>query len=204
MRRHLASVLLLGLVTACSPDPTVIPATQAPVTAPTTNATSNGFARTLGGHCHARQVGNNPLLVLPDSACTPGAVNPAVTQANIKTTVCKSGWTNTVRPDRKITDALKKQGLIDYGLTGPLSTYEEDHLISLELGGSPSDPKNLWPEPNYPNGPSPTGYDHNPKDPVEFALRNAVCAKNPKITLAQAQAAIATDWTTARTRLGLR
>jgi len=25
------------------------------------------------------------------------------------------------------------------------SHYEEDHLISLELGGNPRDPKNLWP-----------------------------------------------------------
>jgi len=25
--------------------------------------------------------------------------------------------------------------------------YEEDHLISLENGGDPKDPKNLWPEP---------------------------------------------------------
>jgi hypothetical protein len=37
----------------------------------------------------------------------------------------------------------------DYGFTGSPSDYQEDHLISLELGGHPTDPRNLWPEP-YP------------------------------------------------------
>src|SRR3954447_16464956 len=32
---------------------------------------------------------------------------------------------------------------------GPSSAYQEDHLISLEIGGDPTDPRNLWPEP-YP------------------------------------------------------
>jgi hypothetical protein len=35
----------------------------------------------------------------------------------------------------------------EYGETGSPSAYEEDHLISLELGGAPRDPRNLWPEP---------------------------------------------------------
>jgi len=34
-----------------------------------------------------------------------------------------------------------------YGLGGALADYQEDHLISLELGGDPTDPRNLWPEP---------------------------------------------------------
>ena len=37
----------------------------------------------------------------------------------------------------------------EYGETGSPSDYQEDHLISLELGGNPTDPRNLWPEP-YP------------------------------------------------------
>ncbi len=41
--------------------------------------------------------GNNGQQ-LPDPACTPGTVNPAVSQANIADTICKSGWTSTVRP----------------------------------------------------------------------------------------------------------
>ena len=34
-----------------------------------------------------------------------------------------------------------------YRLSGSTTLYEEDHLISLELGGHPTDPRNLWPEP---------------------------------------------------------
>ena len=78
---------------------------------------------------------------------TPGALNPDVTQANIRSTICVSGWTATIRPPADYTDALKLKQMRQYGETGPPSAYEEDHLISLELGGAPRDPRNLWPEP---------------------------------------------------------
>jgi hypothetical protein len=42
----------------------------------------------------------------PNPALTPGVTNPAVTQANIKTTICKSGWSATVRPPESYTEAL--------------------------------------------------------------------------------------------------
>ena len=78
---------------------------------------------------------------------TPGALNPDVTQTNIRSTICVSGWTATIRPPADYTDALKLKQMRQYGETGPPSAYEEDHLISLELGGAPRDPRNLWPEP---------------------------------------------------------
>ena len=72
-------------------------------------------------------------------------LNPDVTQATIAATICKRGWTRTIRPPTSYTDALKRTQLREYGLTGPTSRYQEDHLISLELGGHPTDPRNLWP-----------------------------------------------------------
>ena len=137
-----------------------------------------------GALCHARAV---PGGVLPDAACTSGATNPAVTQATIGSTICRSGYTATIRPPASYTDALKRQQIAAYGYTdtSPRS-YEEDHLISLELGGASSDQRNLWPEP----GPSP-----NPKDKVENELHRRVCAGS--MSLAEAQQRIATDWTTA-------
>ena len=78
---------------------------------------------------------------------TPGALNPDVTQANIHTTICVRGWTRTVRPPVEYTNDLKMRQMREYGESGPTSTYQEDHLISLELGGDPRDPRNLWPEP---------------------------------------------------------
>jgi hypothetical protein len=72
-----------------------------------------------------------------------------------------------------------------YGFTGPPYTYEEDHLIPLELGGARADAKNLWPEPG--GLPSP-----NNKDKVEDAANHAVCSG--KMPLTTAQQAMATNW----------
>lgn len=107
---------------------------------------------------------------------TPGVLNAAVTQANIGDTVCKGGWTKTIRPPTSYTNDLKEKGLEQYGLHGSLSAFQEDHLISLELGGDPADPRNLWPEP-YPRAAV--------VDQIENELNHKVCAG--AITLAQAQ-----------------
>jgi len=39
-------------------------------------------------------------------ALTPGALNPDVTQATIRSTICRRGWTKTVRPPTSFTSAL--------------------------------------------------------------------------------------------------
>ncbi|MFE2408707.1 hypothetical protein ACFXDE_10215 [Kitasatospora sp. NPDC059408] len=135
-------------------------------------------------------------LPLPDPSCTPGAYNPAVTQATIQKTICVSGWTATVRPPASYTNALKAQQIAQYGYsdTNP-ADYEEDHFVPLELGGAPRDPRNLWPEPRYGNEPAQS------KDTVENRLKKAVCGG--QVTLDAARRAIASDWTTALSRLGL-
>ena len=107
---------------------------------------------------------------------TPGALNPDVTQSTIRATICVRGWTRTVRPPVTYTNALKVKGLAQYGLHGPLSAFQEDHLISLELGGNPTDPRNLWPEP-YPRAAE--------VDQIENELNAAVCSG--RLTLADAQ-----------------
>jgi hypothetical protein len=107
---------------------------------------------------------------------TPGVLNADVTQGNLATTVCKRGWTRTVRPPVSYTNALKAKGLKQYGLRGPPSAYQEDHLISLELGGDPVDPRNLWPEP-YPRAAA--------VDEVENELNHEVCTGS--LSLAEAQ-----------------
>jgi hypothetical protein len=123
----------------------------------------------------------------PDSTCTPGEVDARVTQTNIKTTICVSGYTATVRPPTTYTNALKVQQIREYGYTdAKVGDYEEDHFIPLELGGNPTDPRNLWPE----LGPTP-----NPKDTVEGKLKRLVCSN--KMTLDEAQNRIRTNWKTA-------
>jgi hypothetical protein len=78
---------------------------------------------------------------------TPGVVNPDVTQETIGETICKHGWTKTIRPSSSYTSQLKLEQMETYRRAGSASDYQEDHLISLELGGHPTDTRNLWPEP---------------------------------------------------------
>lgn len=134
-----------------------------------------------------------PDWVIQNKKVTPGALNKDVTQDNIASTVCKSGWTATIRPTVTYTNKLKTDQLNTtyksytaiWGTDS--SKYEEDHLISLQLGGHPSDPKNLWPEPYE-------GMGARKKDVVETALKRLVCAGTLK--LKDAQKAIL-NWPTA-------
>ncbi|GLY86042.1 hypothetical protein [Actinoallomurus iriomotensis] len=151
------------------------------------------------GSCHYRHTGDGQPL--PDSSCTPGALNPDVTQATLATTICRpSGYTRGIRPPAEITGTEKRANAASYGFTDSLHDAEYDHLVSLELGGDPNDPHNLWVEPPSP-GHAPGSGPNNPKDAVENHLHTAICAR--KVTLSAAQQAIATDWTTAESSLGL-
>lgn len=135
------------------------------------------------GQCHIRDAADGDPL--PDPDCTPGAYDPAVTQATIATTICKAGWTATVRPPESDTNHWKAISRADYGDPATF-VGEYDHLIPLELGGANST-SNLWPEP----GAIPNAKDLGP----ENHLKAAVCAGT--LTLAKARREIATNWTTA-------
>jgi hypothetical protein len=102
-----------------------------------------------------------------DITRTPGVLNPEVTQATIHATICVRGWTKTIRPPTSYTNELKLKQIREYGVGGSKSDYQEDHLISLELGGHPTDPRNLWPEP-YPRA--------SEVDAIENDLNDKVCS----------------------------
>lgn len=126
---------------------------------------------------------------LPNTALTPGLVNPEVTQANIGSTICVSGWTRTVRPRVSYTNALKYSQLHSgYNLDGDMNmkNYEEDHIVPLEVGGHPSDPKNLFPEPRN------IRYGAYLKDKLENRMHRLVCTG--QLTLRKAQAVFLTNW----------
>lgn len=129
--------------------------------------------------CHLHTAANGQPL--PDPACTPGGIDPAVTQSNIKTTICRPGYTAAVRPAASDTDTWKRAAEADYGIG---SGGEYDHLVSLELGGTNAT-SNLWPEP---------GTIPNLKDAVENRLHKEVC--DGQLSLAAAQQAIAANWPT--------
>jgi hypothetical protein len=111
-----------------------------------------------------------------DITRTPGVLNPDVTQVNIASTICKPGWTRTIRPPTDYTNELKLKQMRQYGVGGSPAQYQEDHLISLELGGHPTDPRNLWPEP-YPRAAE--------VDSVENELNAKVCAGAMSLSDAQ-------------------
>jgi hypothetical protein len=111
-----------------------------------------------------------------DFTRTPGVLNPDVTQSTIDTTICRHGWTKTIRPPTSYTNDLKRKQMRDYGVGGALADYQEDHLISLELGGHPTDPRNLWPEP-YPRA--------SEVDAIENELNAKVCSGRLSLDAAQ-------------------
>ena len=158
-----------------------------------------------------------PKIAEPRPDAFPGATNPKITAANINQNICKKGWsTKSIRPATSYTNTLKATQLqaLDYTLANKLpkvktrsgtttrpdirkciarssnpSCYEEDHLISLELGGHPTSPDNLWPEPWFGT------WSARVKDTLENRLHTMVC--NGDISLRQAQKSIATDWVAA-------
>ena len=124
---------------------------------------------------------------LPDRICTPGATNPDVTQATISITICIPAYVTQIRPAATYTNNLKIDGMRAYGYTDQApGDFEEDHLIALELGGDPRDPKNLWPERLV------GGSGAVQKDRVENWAHDEVCAG--RMQLADAQRRMAENW----------
>jgi hypothetical protein len=111
-----------------------------------------------------------------DSRCTPGATDPRVIDSNIDSTICVSGYSRRVRPSTSVTNAIKRERMRAYGLSGSPSQYELDHLIPIALGGAPSDVRNLWPEP---------WSAATVKDRLENRLHSLVCTH--RMTLSEAQ-----------------
>ena len=178
-----------------APPPTTSPTFPSGVqVGPGPQATYTIQAQPTPGSCHYAYSGSYPL---PDPRCTPGAINPQVTQVNISSTICSPGYTASIRPPESVTEPEKVASSDAYGYTGSLRTAEYDHLISLELGGDPNDPANLWVEPNDRAAAATT---YNSKDSLENTLKRLVCSG--QITLAAARQAIATNWVAAYQQYG--
>lgn len=171
MNRMLALSLLLVLV-ACGP------VTPAPVTSPAPPSRIPPPPPTTNGD----------TAFLPNPKLTPGALNPNVSQDTISTTICVPGYSSSIRPPVSYTDALKVTQIKQYGYTDTnTADYEEDHFIPLSVGGNPTDPSNLWPQPR-----NTTPYNAGVKDTLEYTLYKMVCSG--QIDLHTAQQAIVSDW----------
>lgn len=167
-----------------------------------------------------------PAIIYPDVEHNPGAIDPAVTQDNIADNICnKSFKTGTIRPPSSYTNKVKKDQMAKiYGdtvaqnakligddeLKCKLHTnvpgcYEEDHIISLQNGGAPSDERNLFPE-AYNTSVKGDHVGAHEKDKVENFVHNGICLGIPnakfsngpkpkkRLTLEDGQRILAIDW----------
>ncbi len=127
-------------------------------------------------------LGAPPADPAPPTQKQPLAINPAVTQGTLQSTVCTRGWTATVRPSFFASQRIKLEKMKALGAT-ETTAYELDHIIPLCAGGSPDDPSNLqiqpWPEATR-------------KDRVEVQACRCLC--KGKVSLAQVQADFKGDW----------
>lgn len=125
----------------------------------------------------------------PDPACTPGAVNPDVTQDTIGATVCVPGWSTKTRARLFPSSAaarVKVERMAAYQVAGK-AAYELDHLVPISVGGAVDQVVNLWPEPRA------GVHGADAKDKVENAVHADVCAG--RLSLAQGQAVfLRGDW----------
>ena len=124
-------------------------------------------------------------------AFTPlGSVNPNVTQSNISTTICVPNWTSTIRPPVSYTNKLKVKQIKALGYKDTnMSHYEEDHFIALGIGGHPTDPDNLFPQPYAGE------CGAKAKDKLETKLHDMVCKR--QMNLVNAQKEMKTNWVAA-------
>lgn len=136
---------------------------------------SSSLTASALGH-QTKFVGCHIRGLLPDAACTPGAIFTGATLGQ----VCTPGYSRSVR---NVPESLKQSVYAEYGIEAHTpGSYEVDHLVSLELGGSNS-AANLWPE---------IGPGYHEKDGIENRLHDAVCAGS--VSLRAAQHEIAHDW----------
>jgi hypothetical protein len=109
------------------------------------------------------------------------AINPAVTEATLSSTVCISGWTTTVRSffasQRAKLEKMKALGATD------ATAFELDHVVPLCAGGSVDDPSNLQLQP---------WAEATRKDRLEVQACRCLCGG--KVSLAEVQADFKGDW----------
>lgn len=119
--------------------------------------------------------------LLPDEACTPGAVTSEISPADTAP-VCGASV------DSEVSASVRASVLHAYGI-GDIDhdKYVIDFLVPRQLGGA-NDFANLWPIPL--NDPA-----RSIKEAVESSTIDAVCGGRAGIQAAQY--AIASDWTTA-------
>ena len=145
-----------------------------------------------------------PVVAMDSASCiqtTHGciALNPDVTDDTVGRTICKKGYTKSVRPLPSYTNGVKRRLMNQQGIAPDRAAeYELDHIVPLAIGGHPHHPSNLVLQPWE----GPLGA--KAKDKLESRLQSLICTQ--RLELRDAQLCIAEDWVAceARTRRHLR
>ena len=134
----------------------------------------------LNSGCHYYAYTGGP--VIPDRACTPGALNLAAV-ADPRHTICEPAYLRKLR-EAGVNQRQAGRLYVAYGAVGASSLYEENHLVAVEDGGSPTSTLNLWLEPTE---------EASVKQAVADRLHRSICART--MTVTQAATVIEGDWT---------
>jgi hypothetical protein len=115
------------------------------------------------------------------------ALNPNVDESTIDLTICRSGYTKSVRPATNYSNGVKKKLMREAGIdVTRIGDFELDHIVPLALGGHPRKLSNLMLQP----------WDGERgakiKDVLEVRLQSLVC--HGELDLTDAQICIAQDW----------
>lgn len=146
--------------------------------------------------CFGTFTSANPVpQVVSDAAIQPRVfsdemLNHDITQSNVQDTICRKGYTKTIRPTVVYTNGVKFKLMREAGIPEEdASLYELDHIVPLSVGGHPRKIANLMLQP-YENFEEKPGARQ--KDRLELNLQNMVC--NDEIHLSTAQREIGADW----------
>jgi|TARA_R110000787_G_scaffold286368_4_gene404413 hypothetical protein len=116
----------------------------------------------------------------------PGAIDPAITQANLDSTICDPAFLTRAATSPSWKAEMRRR-MVDQTYRGQDPTlFELDQLVPVKLGGARMNVQNLWLQPWS----GPTGAWN--KNRIEDELHQQVCAR--QIPLKIAQQLIARDW----------
>lgn len=124
------------------------------------------------------------VLCWGDPVAAAPALNPDVTPETIQQTICRKGYTKTIRPSSTYTNGIKfrlmRGAEIDESLA---NKYALDHIIALAIGGSPGSLENLQ---------LMTAKENSRKARIEVKLQCLVCTGQVPLDVAQEK--MYTNW----------
>ena len=184
-KRRYATALLVAVLLAagCTHVPTAAEGQPAPATSPGA-AVPEPSAAAPPFRSAAEDPKDGPCIETTHGCI---ALNPDVDEDTIHETICKSGYTKSVRPATSYTNGVKNKLLRQAGIDAVrIGDYELDHIVPLALGGHPRKLSNLVLQPWEGE------HGAKAKDVLEVRLQSRVC--HGELDLTDAQVCIAQDW----------